>query len=298
VARGRGVPAPAPRSSGERARGRPAPGRRPGAAGGTERRDTVDSFRSLGGEQIEGRRAVRELLAANRRRVNALWVGEDQDPSALLAEITDLANARRVPVRLVGRGRVAAMARTDAPQGVIAEAEALNDVPLDELIQGPADRATFLLVLEGVTDPHNLGALLRSGDGAGVTGAVLPRHRSVHITPTVAKAAAGAIEHVPMALVAGVPAALAELAKAGVWSVGLDEHGDQSLFDLTLATEPVALVLGAEGSGLSRLARARCDVVVRIPQAGALTSLNVAVAGALACYEVARRRTPPATAAR
>jgi 23S rRNA (guanosine2251-2'-O)-methyltransferase len=112
----------------------------------------------------------------------------------------------------------------------------------------------------------------------------------VHVTPAVTKAAAGAVEHLPMALVGGVPAALARLRDQGVWVVGLDGGGPTSLFDLNLADEAVALVLGAEGAGLYRLARQRCDVVASIPLHGHLASLNVSVAGALACFEVARRR--------
>jgi 23S rRNA (guanosine2251-2'-O)-methyltransferase len=179
---------------------------------------------------------------------------------------------------------------------VLAHAEPLVPAELERLAQRRRDGAPpFLLVVDGVTDPQNLGALLRTADSAGVTGVVLPRHRAVHVTPTVAKAAAGAVEHVPLALVAGIPAALQVLASAGVWTVGLDGDAGQTLFDLDLATEPVALVVGAEGSGLSRLVRQRCDVLVAIPQLGALSSLNVGAAGAVACYEVARRRllAPP-----
>ncbi|MEA2686158.1 MAG: rRNA (guanosine2251-2-O)-methyltransferase, partial [Actinomycetota bacterium] len=127
----------------------------------------------------------------------------------------------------------------------------------------------------------------------GATGAVLARHRAVHITPTVAKAAAGAVERVPMAVVAGIPAALARAKELGCWVVGLADDGDTSLFDLSLATEPLILVVGSEGEGLSRLVRQRCDVVASIPMAGALPSLNVAAAGTLALFEVARRRADP-----
>jgi 23S rRNA (guanosine2251-2'-O)-methyltransferase len=144
--------------------------------------------------------------------------------------------------------------------------------------------------LDGVTDPQNLGALLRTADSAGATGLIVAKHRAAHVTPTVAKAAAGAIEYVPMAVVPGIPAALQALGAAGVWTVGLDGDATQSVFGLELATEPVALVLGAEGTGLSRLVRERCDVLASIPQRGALGSLNVAAAGAVACFEVARRR--------
>ncbi|MEL7207781.1 MAG: RNA methyltransferase, partial [Actinomycetota bacterium] len=126
---------------------------------------------------------------------------------------------------------------------------------------------------------------------AGATGVVLPRHRAARVTPTVAKAAAGAIEHLPIATVGGIPAALARLVELGVWTVGLDQDGDQPLWDLAVATEPVALVFGAEGRGLSRLARERCDTVVSVPQMGRLDSLNVSAAAAVACFEVARRRS-------
>ena len=252
----------------------------------------------LGGEQVEGRQAVAELLAAKRRPAIDVWMAEDLDRAPILGRIADLATAARVPVRRVSRSRLESEARTDAPQGVLAHARPLPEEDLDDLAgtpmfpaQGAARaQAPFLLAVDGVTDPHNLGALLRSAEAAGATGAVLPRHRAVHITPTVAKAAAGAVERVPMAVVAGIPAALARARELGCWVVGLDASGDQSLFDLPVATEPVVVVVGSEGTGLSRLARARCDIVARIPMGGHLPSLNVSAAGALALFEVARRR--------
>jgi 23S rRNA (guanosine2251-2'-O)-methyltransferase len=247
----------------------------------------------LGGEQIEGRRAVRELLAAGRRRVRDVWISETADPGhEVVADILALAEERRVPVRQVARGRLDAEARSEAPQGVLAHADPLPEAELSRLVRRRSEEAAppFLLVLDGVTDPQNLGAILRTADSSGVTGVVLGRHRSVHVTPTVAKAAAGAIEHVPLALASGIPAAMQTLAAAGVWTVGLDGDADTLLFDLELATEPVALVLGAEGTGLSRLVRSRCDVLAAIPPLGALSSLNVGAAAAVACFEVARRR--------
>jgi 23S rRNA (guanosine2251-2'-O)-methyltransferase len=184
-----------------------------------------------------------------------------------------------------------AAARSEAPQGVLAHAAPLPEADLDTLCRARSgEAAPFLVAFDGITDPQNLGALLRTAVGAGATGAVLPRHRSASVTPTVAKAAAGAVEHLPIALVGGLPAALSRAKDLGVWVVGLDEGGDTSLFDLEVGTEPVVLVLGAEGAGLGRLTRARCDVVAAIPLRGPLPSLNVAAAGALACFEVARRR--------
>ena len=243
----------------------------------------------LGGEQVEGRRAVRELLAARRRSVRDVWISEAAEGQRF-DEIVELAAAAGAPVRRVARGRLDAEARTDAPQGVLAHARPLEPADLETLCRRAGPVAPFLLALDGVTDPQNLGAVLRTAEIAGVSGVVLPRHRAVHITPAVAKAAAGAIEYLPIAVVPGLAGALLTLREQGIWTVGLDPEAPTSLFDLEVATEPVAIVLGAEGSGLSRLVADRCDVRVAIPQPGHLGSLNVAAAGALALFEVARRR--------
>ncbi|MCD9624692.1 23S rRNA (guanosine(2251)-2'-O)-methyltransferase RlmB [Rhabdothermincola salaria] len=246
----------------------------------------------IGGDQVEGRQAVRELLLAGSRRIREIYVAEDQDDNEVLGDIVELALDLKVPVREVTRTRLFAEARTDAPQGVVAKAQALKEWDVDDLARRPSPSGAppFLLAVDGVTDPGNLGALLRSAECAGVTGVVLPRHRAVHVTPTVTKAAAGAVEHLPMALVGGLPNALRGLRDAGVWVIGLDAGGDTDLFDLEVADQAVCLVLGAEGKGLSRLVRERCDAVAGIPLLGQLASLNVAAAGALACYEVTRRR--------
>jgi 23S rRNA (guanosine2251-2'-O)-methyltransferase len=240
---------------------------------------------------VEGRQAVRELLAAGRRRVRELWLSEEVDAAPIVEEIVRLGVDRGVPVRRVARSRLDARAVTDAPQGVLAVAEPLREVDLEDLCRrGRAGAPPFLLAMDGVSDPMNLGGLLRTGECAGASGAILPRHRSVHITPAAAKAAAGAVEWVPMTVVPGLPAALARASELGVWVVGLDPAGAESVFDLRIATEPVVLVLGAEGRGLSRLVKQRCDVLAHIPMPGSLASLNVGAAGAVACFEIARRR--------
>lgn len=269
-----------PRGGGRRPlpRHRPQPDRRMSAAP-----------KGVGGEQVEGRHAVRELLIAGRRKVKDIWLAEDVEPAPILDDILELAAEARVNVKRVARTSLEHQARSDAPQGILAHAAPLPEADLERLAS-PRDGTPFLVCLDGITDPQNLGAILRTAECAGATGVVLPRHRSAHITPTVAKAAAGAVEHLPIALVGGLPSALARLKELGVWTVGLDAAGDTSLFDLQVATEPIALVFGAEGKGLSRLVRDRCDVLASIPLRGALASLNVSAAGALACYEVARRR--------
>jgi 23S rRNA (guanosine2251-2'-O)-methyltransferase len=248
--------------------------------------------KTLGGEQVEGRQAVRELLIAGKRRVKEVWVSGELAETEIIGDIIEIARSMRVQVTEVARKRLEAQARSEAPQGVLAFAAPLPEAELATLLKRAPNNPPFLVAVDGVTDPGNLGALLRCCDGAGVHGVVLPRHRAVHITPTAAKSAAGAVEHVPMAVVGGLPAALTRIKEAGIWVVGLDDEADRSLFEIDdLAKEGICLVLGAEGNGLSRLVRERCDMIVSIPMRGRLSSLNVSAAAALATYEVARHRT-------
>ena len=239
------------------------------------------------GQQVEGRRAVRELLAAGARRVHEVWLSTDAETTPILDEIAQRAHDADVKVRRVDGDALARKARTEAPQGVVAFAAPLPTVDLDDVL---ADPAAFAVALDGVTDPQNLGAVLRSAEALGATAAVLPRHRAVGITPSVTKAAAGAVEHLPIAFVSGVPNALDQAKRVGVWCVGLDERGDSSVFDVAVADQPLILVLGAEGRGLSRLARQRCDVVASIPMRGHTESLNVSAAAAIALAAIARTR--------
>jgi 23S rRNA (guanosine2251-2'-O)-methyltransferase len=286
----RGRKSGAPQGRGRSRRGGP-PGR------GRSQRGTTQSVgdahperpRGPGGDVVEGRHAVRELLLAGNRKVREVVMSADMADAAIVREIVELAEEARVSVREVPRGKFDAMTVTEAAQGVMAKAAPLPDLDLEDLLHG--DREPFLLLMDGITDPGNLGAMMRTGECAGVTGVVLPRHRTARVTPTVAKAAQGAIEHVPIATTSGIPKALGELESAGVWTVGLDVAGDTEIYDIVVADGPVALVLGAEGKGLSRLARDRCDVVATIPLRGVLGSLNVSAAAAVACFEIARHRS-------
>ena len=270
------------RAPAKRTRGRTAPA----GGGGGGRADRTD----LGGEQVEGVRAVRELLVAGRRKVREVLVSTDRDESPVLEDIRLLASELHVSVQEVGRSKLAAVARTTAHQGVVARAAPLEDHALEDLVADDGSRHPFLLACDGITDPQNLGALLRTAECAGVTGVVLPRHRAAHVTPAVTKAAAGAIEHLRFALVGGLPAALARATEAGVLVIGLDMDGETSVHALPPVDRAVMVVVGAEGRGLGRLARQRCEVVASVPMAGAIESLNVSVAGALALYEVVRQR--------
>ncbi len=284
---GRGAQAGRPQSGRD---GAPGAGTGAGGRRGSRAAARDGAEGAAAGETVEGRQAVAELLRARRRHVHHVTIADSTERSGLLDEILRLADEAGVPVRRVGRERLAGLAGTEVPQGVVATAEPLPDVSLDGLLatRGPAD--PFLVVLDGVTDPHNVGAVMRSALSAGATGMVMARHRSAHLGPAAVKAAAGAVEWLPVAVVPGVGAALAELRRAGVWTIGLDADGDTEVWDLQVATEPVALVLGSEGRGLSALGRQRCDVVASVPMLGPLASLNVSAAAALACFEVARRR--------
>jgi 23S rRNA (guanosine2251-2'-O)-methyltransferase len=295
---GGGSPRGTSRAGGGRGAGGGAASRGGGSRGsgdsaqrGRPRRPDGREPSELGGDQVEGRRAVLELLSVGRRTVRQILLAEDQDPSPQLDRIEELAAKLRIPVETVPRHRLDAQARTEAPQGVLALARPIEPVPLEELCT-PSRQGVqpFLLVAAGITDPRNLGALLRSAECAGVNGVVLPRHRSARLSPTVAKTAAGAIEHLGFAVVGGIPAALSLMTDLGVWSVGLAGESSQSLYDLPLGEGPIALVVGSEEKGLAPLVRRRCDAVVSIPQHGSLPSLNVGVAGAVAAFEVARQR--------
>jgi 23S rRNA (guanosine2251-2'-O)-methyltransferase len=243
----------------------------------------------LGGDQVEGRRAVLELLSVGRRRVRKVFIAEGQDPSPQLDEIERLAATMRIPLDTVPRARFDAEAKTFAPQGVLALAAPCAPVELAQLA-APRSGRPFLLVVAGVTDPQNLGALLRSAAGAGVTGVVLARHRAAHLSPSVVKVASGAVEHLAFCVVGGIPAALVELQRAQLFVVGLAADGPRSLYDLDMGDAPVALVVGGEERGLAPLVRRRCDEVVAIPQRGGVASLNAAAAGTVACFEIARGR--------
>lgn len=282
-------PRPAPRRGNSGARPPRGAGRSGPAGPNAVRRAPSREKEGLGGEQVEGRHAVLELLRARRRPIQRIYVADAQDPSEMLDAIELEAQRQRVPLQVISMARLDREARTEGHQGVMAIAGRLQTVGLESLLAHPRP---FLLVCDGVTDPRNLGAMLRSADGAGVTGVVVPRHRSARISPTVTKTAAGAIEYLTFCDVGGIPAAIDLLNKAGVFTVGLAGESKDSLYDLDLGSVPVALIVGGEEKGLAALTRKRCAAVVSIPQLGKISSLNAGVAVSVAAFEVARQRRP------
>ena len=202
-----------------------------------------------------------------------------------LQEIIDLARRNAVPVRFEMRGALERLAGTAAHQGVVALAAAKRYADLDDI----AADAKLIVLLDGVEDPHNLGAVVRTAHAAGAAAVVIPERRAVGLTETVAKAAAGALEYVPICQVSNINRSLERLKEKGFWIYGLDERGTDE-YDRTEYALPTAFVLGGEGQGLHEQVRKHCDVVVRIPLAGKISSLNVSVAAGVVLFEWARRR--------
>lgn len=235
---------------------------------------------------LAGRRPVLEFLRAE-RTAERILVGDHVASSKTVSEIRKRAAALGVPVRTAPKSEIDKLAGDLNHQGVVAITARFRYAPLGELLREPSPS---LLFLDGLTDPHNVGSLLRSADGAGFTGVVLPARRSVGVTPAVRRVSAGAAELVPVAREGNLGRAIDEAREAGLWILGLDEDAPQDIWSSDLLEPPVGLVLGAEDRGISPTIRERCDAVVSIPSSGRLASLNVAVAGAIVMFEIARRR--------
>jgi 23S rRNA (guanosine2251-2'-O)-methyltransferase len=238
-------------------------------------------------EILYGKNPVLEALRAGRpaRRL-VLAAGARDEPR--LRAILESAAERGIPVEETSRRRLDDIAHTEHHQGIAGYFHARPQLGLDGLLDQVRPPA-LLLVLDGIQDPQNLGALARSCDAAGADGMVLVRDRAAGVTPAAAKASAGAVEHLPIAVVPNLAAALTRLREAGVWCVGLDAEAALR-YDRFDYTSPVALVVGAEGEGLRPLTRRRCDVLVSVPMLGRVASLNANAAGAVLLYEAARQR--------
>jgi 23S rRNA (guanosine2251-2'-O)-methyltransferase len=231
---------------------------------------------------ISGVHPVREALRAGRvldRVLVARGAGGDR-----LQEIIDLARERAVPLRFEPREALDRASGAAVHQGVVAFCAAQRYLELAQVIEG----AQLLIVLDGVEDPHNLGAIVRTAHAAGANAVIVPERRAVGLTETVAKAAAGALEHLPVVRAGNLSQTLDDLKKRGFWIYGLDERGAQ-LYSETEFNTPTVLVLGGEGHGLHELVKKHCDLLVRIPMAGAIASLNVSVAAGVVLFEWRRR---------
>jgi 23S rRNA (guanosine2251-2'-O)-methyltransferase len=238
------------------------------------------------GNRVEGLHAVD--AAARAGRIVTLWVEPGRLRHPEVQEIADRVGSGRV--RTIPDAR--SIAETGEPQGLVAECSPIAPVVLD----GLAGEGAALVVLDHIEDPQNVGAIARTALASGMTGMVISSRRAAPLSAAAFKAASGALESVPVAVVTSIPDALRRLSGLGVWGVGLDASADQSLFGLEILTEPVALVVGAEGRGLSELTAKRCDLVVSIPMTDMTESLNASVSAALACFETMRARIEAHTA--
>lgn len=232
---------------------------------------------------------MREALKSN-RPINKIMIAGEGPLSGPLQEIFATARERNIPVQKVDRQRLNKFVSEAAHQGVIALVAAKEYVDVEDILAGVGPgEAPFLVLLDEIHDPHNLGAILRTADASGVHGVVIPRRRSAPLTPVVAKSSAGAIEYVPVARVANIAQTIESLKEKGLWIVGADVEGQELFWDARL-DGPLALVIGGEDKGLGRLVKERCDILVRLPMSGRVNSLNASVAAALLAYEVVRQR--------
>jgi 23S rRNA (guanosine2251-2'-O)-methyltransferase len=237
---------------------------------------------------IYGINAVTEALKARGRAFQ--WVGMAKERHDIrLQRLIEDCRRLSLPVRFLERTELDRMAGNAAHQGVVAVTSAKQYSDLDDVVGAKRGEYSLVLVLDGVEDPHNLGAILRTADAAGADGVIIPERRAAGVTGTVTKASAGASEHLPIAKVTNIARTVEELKDRNIWTVGLDERSQQT-YDALDYKMDCALVLGAEGKGLHDLVKKKCDFLVSIPMLGKVPSLNVSVAAAVVLYEIVRQR--------
>ncbi len=237
---------------------------------------------------IYGINAVAEALKARGRAF--AWVGVAKERHDIrMKRVVEECRKQGVAVRFVGRDELDRMAGNNAHQGVVAVTSAKQYNDLEDVVAAKRSEYSLIVVLDGIEDPHNLGAVLRTADAAGADGAVIPERRAASVTALVAKASAGASEHLPIAKVTNIARTLEDLKAQNIWTVGLDERGPKS-YDAMDYNMDCAIVLGAEGRGLHDLVARKCDFLVSIPMLGKVPSLNVSVAAGVMLYEIVRQR--------
>lgn len=238
--------------------------------------------------QLEGRNAVLEVLKSG-RDIEKIIV-QKGNVEGTVRRIAGMAKERGIVVQEVVRQKLDEMSQTKNHQGVIALVPEHEYADVSDILKAAADKGEkpFIIILDNITDPHNLGAIIRTAECAGAHGVIIPKRRSVGLTAVVGKTSAGAVEYMPVARVTNISRTIEDLKKEGIWVACADMGGDEH-FDATL-DGPIALVIGSEGDGVSRLVKERCDFVVSIPMYGKISSLNASVAASLLMYEVVRQR--------
>lgn len=239
---------------------------------------------------IIGKNPVLEAIKSS-REINKIWIGEGSQRGAMQS-IIKAAKESGVVVQFVPKKKLDEMVEGNH-QGVVAQVAAYQYYELDELFKRAETRGEdpFFLILDEIEDPHNLGSIMRSADASGAHGIIIPKRRSVGLTTTVAKASTGAIEHIPVVRVTNIARTIDELKEKGVWVAGTDAKGKMDYREID-GTLPIALIIGSEGKGISRLHKEKCDFLLQLPMKGHVTSLNASVAAALLMYEIYRKRSP------
>lgn len=237
---------------------------------------------------IEGRNPVIEVLKSD-RQIDKIMIANGAKEGSI-KKIIGMAKDKNVVVQYVNKNKLDEISTSHAHQGVIAIASEYKYYELEELIEKAkaTNEDMFFIILDEITDPHNLGTIIRTADAVGAHGVIIPKRRSVHITPIVAKASAGAVEYVPVCKVTNIVNTIKRLKEEGLWIAAADMDGE--VFYEQNLTGPIGLVIGSEGFGISRLVKQNCDFTVKMPMTGNVTSLNASVAGGILLYEIFRQR--------
>jgi 23S rRNA (guanosine2251-2'-O)-methyltransferase len=242
-------------------------------------------------DTIEGRNSVFEALKAE-RPIHKILLAKNLERHSVIAEILNLARSRSVPVEYVDRQIIDRQSLSTVHQGVLAFTSAKEYYDLDDLLAIPREKneTAFFAILDGIEDPYNLGAVIRTADAAGVHGVIIREKRAVGLTSIVEKASSGALEYVPVARVTNISQTIEELKKENIWIVGIDQSAENEYTRIDFKTA-TAIVIGGEGKGISQLVKQHCDFLARIPMKGKITSLNASVAAAVVMYEVLKQRS-------
>lgn len=240
-------------------------------------------------DMIEGRNAVIEALKSD-RTIEYIMIAKG-DTKGSISVVTALAQEKSVVIKYVERAKLDGMSETGAHQGVIAIVTPYNYFSIEDILLNAKEKEEdpFILVLDEIEDPHNFGSIIRIAEVCGVHGIIIPKRKNVGVTPTVYKTSAGATEHIKIAKVTNINVAVDQLKEAGIWVYGADMRGEKYCYDADLRG-PVALVIGSEGKGISKLTKNKCDVLVKIPMVGKVNSLNASVACGMISYEILKQR--------
>ncbi|MCQ4088878.1 23S rRNA (guanosine(2251)-2'-O)-methyltransferase RlmB [Saccharibacillus sp. JS10] len=242
-------------------------------------------------ELIAGKHSVTEALKAG-RSINKIWIAEGTQQKQMQPILNEAKN-RGVIVQTADKRKLDTMVPGIQHQGVVAQAAPFVYAEVEDLLAAAAakDEDPFLIILDEIEDPHNLGSILRTADCTGVHGVIIPKRRSAQVNATVSKTSAGAAEYVPVARVTNLAQTMEKLKEAGVWIAGTDVRAEGEIYDTDVFKGPLALVIGNEGEGMGRLVREKCDVLIKLPMQGKINSLNASVAAGVVMYEVLRQRS-------